>query len=152
MVVVVNTSHHFLEIEYMNTFITGGMSKNRSGQMKVRGSTLSIPETVDRQTRSGDTDMLFVELPKAMERGDIAWYLLTLVEFNSVPEYKAVIEATIAKKAPKPVKAAKAAKAPKAASTKTKSGKSLPITPGTTIVRMGKKVSAPAPAEELVEA
>lgn len=131
----------------MNTFITGGMSKNRSGQMKVRGSTLSIDESVARQTRSGDTDILFVELPRAMERDDIAWYLLTLVEFNSVPEYKAVIEATIAKKAPQPVKAAKA---PRAARPPKVSKPKISAVPGTTIVRMGKKVSVPA--EDLVAA
>lgn len=132
----------------MSKFITGGVSKNASGGWKVRGSTLGIPETVDRQTRAGNTDILFVTLPNEMERDEIPAYLLTLPEFNTVPAYKAVIEATIAKKAPKPAKAPKAAKvakekkpkeakAPKAA----KAAKGPKVTPGVTTVRMGKKVT-----------
>lgn len=139
----------------MSKFITGGISKNAGGQMKVRGSTLGIPETVDRQTRAANTDMLFVTLPREMERDEIPAYLLTLTEFNTNAAYVACIEATMAKKAPKPAKAPKAPKAQaavkpaKAGKTKAKGPK---VTPGVTVVRMGKKVTVSEAEAEAVAA
>lgn len=120
----------------MSKYVTGGVSKNASGQFKVRGSTLSIIDTVERQTRAGNTDILFVDLPRAMERDEIAAYLLTLPEFESV---KTLLEATLAKQAPRTAKAAKTPKA--AAQPKTAKTKSPKVTPGVTQVRMGKKVT-----------
>jgi len=129
----------------MSKFITGGVSKNAGGKMKVRGSTLGIPETVDRQTRAGNTDILYVELPEPMERDAIPAYLLTLPAFADNAEYRACIEATIGKKAPKPVKAPKAPKAAKAPAAvkpaKATKAKGPKVTPGVTVVRMGKKVT-----------
>lgn len=99
----------------MTKFVTGGVSQNSKGTWKVRFSTLDVESTMVRQVKAGNENNLYVELPKPMTRDELPAYLLTLKEFNSNPEMKAVIEATIAKKAPKQPKA----KAPKAAKTKT---------------------------------
>jgi len=131
----------------MSKFITGGISKNSSGGWKVRNSTLSIDESVARQERAGNTDILFVDLPTEMTREEIPVYLLTLPEFRDNAVYAEVLQSTIAKKLPKPAKAPKAVKVAKVAKvTKPK----VSAVPGTTIVRMGKKVSVPA--EDLVAA
>ena len=89
----------------MTTYITGGVSQNRNGAWKVRHSTLSVEDSVVRQVKSGDENIFYVELPKAMTRDELPGYLLTLKEFSSVPEYRQVLELTVAKRQPKPVKA-----------------------------------------------
>ena len=93
----------------MSKFVTGGVSCNVKGTWKVRNSTLSIEDSIARQTRAGDTQIKYVALPREMDREELAKYLATLPEFMDVPEYRSVIEATIAKRAPK-VKKAKVAK------------------------------------------
>lgn len=94
-----------------NRFITAGVSRNVKGTWKVRNSTLSVDESVARQTRAGDTNIKYVDLPEAMDRDALAKYLSTLPEFMSVPEYRAVIEATIAKRQPRAAKPTKMAQA-----------------------------------------
>jgi len=96
----------------MTKFVTGGVSQNSKGTWKVRYSTLSVEETLVRQIKAGNENNEYVELPKPMDRDELPKYLLTLDVFKNRPEFKAVLEATIAKKAPKapkskPVKAAK---------------------------------------------
>lgn len=81
----------------MTKFITGGVSQNSKGSYKVRYSTLSVEDTLVRQVKAGNENNLYVDLPKAMTRDELPAYLLTLKEFNKVPEYKAVLEATAAK-------------------------------------------------------
>jgi hypothetical protein len=97
----------------MTKYVTGGVSQNSKGTWKVRFSTLDVEGTMVRQVKAGNENNFYVELPKPMTRDELPAYLLTLKEFNTNPEFKAVIEATMAKKAPKPakVKAVKAAKA-----------------------------------------
>lgn len=97
----------------MTKFVTGGVSQNAKGTWKVRFSTLDVESTMVRQVKAGNENNLYVELPKPMTRDELPAYLLTLKEFNTNPEMRAVIEATIVKKAPKPAKA----KAPKATKT-----------------------------------
>jgi len=105
-------------------FMVAGVARNMQGKLKVRYSTLSIADTVARQERAGNTEILYVELPEAMVRDDIPAFLLGLEQFSSVPAYKEVLETANtnhalkgkparAPKAPK-AKAPKAPKAPKA--------------------------------------
>jgi hypothetical protein len=103
-------------------FIVAGVARNNQGKLKARYSTLSVAETVARQERAGNTEILYVELPEAMTREDIPAFLLGLEQFSSVPAFKAVLEAAntnhaLKSKAPraKPAAtaAAKPAKAPK---------------------------------------
>jgi len=94
----------------MNKFVTAGVSRNVKGTWKVRNSTLSVADSNLRQTRAGDTNIMYVELPEPMDRDALARYLGTLPEFMSVPDYRAVIEATIAKRQPRPAKTAKTSK------------------------------------------
>lgn len=89
----------------MTKFVTGGVSQNSKGTFKVRYSTLSVEETMVRQIKAGNEFNLYVELPRAMDRDELPAYLLTLPEFSGNVDYKAVLEATIAKKAPKAAKA-----------------------------------------------
>ena len=103
----------------MTKYVTGGVSQNSKGTWKVRFSTLDVEGTMVRQVKAGNENNFYVELPKPMTRDELPAYLLTLKEFNTNAEFKAVLEATIAKKAPKPVKA-KAAKVAKAAPAKVK--------------------------------
>ena len=85
----------------MTKFVTGGVSQNSKGTFKVRYSTLSVEDTMVRQIKAGNEQNLYVALPRAMDRDELPKYLLTLPEFSSNVDYKAVLEATIAKKAPK---------------------------------------------------
>ena len=103
----------------MTKYVTGGVSQNRNGTWKVRHSTLSVEDSVVRQVKAGDEHIMYVELPREMGREELPAYLLTLTEFNTNAAYKAVIEATMAKKAPKPVKV-KAKAAPVKAPAKVK--------------------------------
>ena len=64
-------------------FKVAGVAKNTKGQMRVRYSTLSLEDTILRQKAANNTDIQYVELPKAMKREDIPAYLLGLKEFNS---------------------------------------------------------------------
>ena len=89
----------------MTKFVTGGVSQNSKGTWKVRYSTLSVEETLVRQIKAGNEHNEYVALPKPMTRDELPKYLLTLDVFKNRPEFKDVLEATIAKKAPKPVKA-----------------------------------------------
>ena len=107
-------------------FLVAGVARNNKGQLRARYSTLTVAETIARQERAGQTDILYVDLPEPMSREDIPAYLLTLEAFTSVPDFKACLEdantnhvlkskapraktarATPAPKAPKPVKAPK---------------------------------------------
>lgn len=103
----------------MTKYVTGGVSQNSKGTWKVRFSTLDVEGTMVRQVKAGNENNFYVELPQPMTRDELPAYLLTLKEFNTNPEFKAVIEATMAKKAPKPAKV-KAVKAAKAAPAKVK--------------------------------
>lgn len=98
----------------MTKYVTGGVSQNSKGTWKVRYSTLSVEETLVRQIKAGNSNDFYVDLGREMTRDELPAYLLTLPEFSGNADYKKVIEATIAKKAPKPVKA----KAPKAKAAK----------------------------------
>ena len=91
----------------MTKYVTGGVSQNSKGTWKVRFSTLDVEGTMVRQVKAGNENNFYVELPKPMTRDELPAYLLTLKEFNTNAEFKAVIEATMAKKAPKPAKAKK---------------------------------------------
>ena len=95
----------------MIKYVTGGVSQNSKGTWKVRFSTLDVEGTLVRQVKAGNENNFYVELPNPMTRDELPAYLLTLKEFNTNADYKAVLEATIVKKAPKPakVKATKAA-------------------------------------------
>jgi hypothetical protein len=68
-------------------FKVAGVAKNNKGQMRVRYSTLSLTDTINRQVAAGNTDIKYVELPKAMKREDIPAYLLGLKDFASNPAY-----------------------------------------------------------------
>jgi len=101
----------------MTKYVTGGVSQNSKGTWKVRFSTLDVEGTLVRQVKAGNDNNFYVELPKPMTRDELPAYLLTLKEFNTNADFKAVIEATISKKLPK-VKVTKAkAKAKPAAKT-----------------------------------
>ena len=88
----------------MTNYVTGGVSQNSKGTWKVRFSTLDVEGTLVRQVKAGNENNFYVELPKPMTRDELPAYLLTLKEFNTNADFKAVIEATLTKKAPKPVK------------------------------------------------
>ena len=88
----------------MTKYVTGGVSQNVKGTWKVRYSTLDVESTLVRQVKAGNENNFYVELPHAMTRDELPAYLLTLKEFNTNPEYKAVLDATLVKKAPKPAK------------------------------------------------
>jgi hypothetical protein len=89
----------------MTKFVTAGVSRNVKGTWKVRNSTLSIEDSIARQTRAGDTNIKYVALPQPMDRDALAKYLSTLPEFMDNKDYRSVIEATIAKRMPKAPKA-----------------------------------------------
>lgn len=93
----------------MTKFVTGGVSQNSKGTFKVRYSTLSVEDTMVRQIKAGNEHNLYVDLPRPMTRDELPVYLLTLPEFSGNPDYKSVLEATVAKRAPKAA-AAKVAK------------------------------------------
>lgn len=97
-------------------FMVAGVARNMQGKLKVRYSTLSVADTVARQERAGNTEILYVELPEAMVRDDIPAFLLGLEQFSSVPAYKEVLETANTNHAlkGKPARAPKAPKAPKA--------------------------------------
>lgn len=106
-------------------YLVGGVGRNSAGKLKARYSTLSVADTLDRQVRANNTDLLYVDLPRPMTRDEIPAYLLTLEAFNSVQAYRECLEAantnhalkgkpTRGAKAPRPPKA-KPAKAPKVA-------------------------------------
>jgi hypothetical protein len=94
----------------MTKFVTAGVSCNVKGTWKVRNSTLTVEDSTARQTRAGDTKIKYVDLPQPMDRDALAKYLASLPEFMSVPEYRTVIEATIAKRQPRAAKATKTSK------------------------------------------
>ena len=104
----------------MTKYVTGGVSQNRNGTWKVRHSTLSVEDSVVRQVKAGDEHIMYVELPREMGREELPAYLLTLTEFNTNADYKAVIEATMVKKMPKPAKVKATKAAPVKAATKVK--------------------------------
>jgi hypothetical protein len=89
----------------MTKFVTGGVSQNSKGTFKVRYSTLSVEDTMVRQIKAGNEHNFYVALPRPMDRDELPAYLLTLPEFSGNADYKAVLEATVAKKAPKVPKA-----------------------------------------------
>jgi len=72
-------------------FKVAGVAKNNKGQMRVRYSTLSLQDTINRQVAANNTDIQYVELPKAMKREDIPAYLLGLNEFKSNKDYVAAL-------------------------------------------------------------
>jgi len=88
----------------MTKFVTGGVSQNAQGSFKVRYSTLSVDETLVRQIKAGNEFNLYVDLPQAMTRDELPVYLLTLPEFNSIPEYRTALQTVVAKRQPKPAK------------------------------------------------
>lgn len=75
------------------TYLVGGVGRNKDGKLKARYSTLSVADTLSRQERAGNTDLLYVDLPKAMTRDEIPAYLLTLEAFTSNPAFRACLEA-----------------------------------------------------------
>jgi hypothetical protein len=95
----------------MTKYVTGGVSQNIKGTWKVRFSTLDVEGTLVRQVKAGNENNLYVELPQPMTRDELPAYLLTLKEFNTNADFKAVLETFIAKKAPKPAKVKVKAKA-----------------------------------------
>jgi hypothetical protein len=99
----------------MTKFVTGGVSQNRSGDYKVRYSTLSVEDTLVRQIKADNENNLYVDLPQPMTREELPVYLLTLKEFTSNPEYKQALQAVVAKREPKQVKAKTKVKVPKTA-------------------------------------
>jgi hypothetical protein len=103
----------------MTKYVTGGVSQNSKGTWKVRFSTLDVEGTLVRQVKAGNENNFYVELPKPMTRDELPAYLLTLKEFNTNAEFKAVIEATISKKLPK-VKVTKTKAKPAAKTAKVK--------------------------------
>jgi hypothetical protein len=72
-------------------FKVAGVAKNSKGQMRVRYSTLSLTDTINRQVAANNTDIKYVELPKAMKREEIPAYLLGLKDFASNPGYVAAL-------------------------------------------------------------
>jgi len=60
-------------------YTVAGVAKNSKGQLKVRVSTLSLTDTKNRQIAANNTDIFYVELPKAMSRTD-AWKFLASVD------------------------------------------------------------------------
>ena len=72
-------------------FKVAGVAKNSKGQMRVRYSSLSLQDTINRQVAANNTDIKYVELPKAMKREDIPAYLLGLTEFKSNKDYVAAL-------------------------------------------------------------
>lgn len=89
----------------MIKYVTGGVSQNSKGTWKVRYSTLSVEETLVRQIKAGNENNMYVELPQALTREELPVFLLTLPEFSGNAAFKAVLEATIVKKAPRVAKA-----------------------------------------------
>lgn len=104
----------------MSKFITGGVSQNSKGTWKVRYSTLSVEDTLVRQVKAGNEHNEYVALPRPMTREELPAYLLTLPKFSGNADFKAVLEATVAKKAPKQpkVKITKSVKTSKTAAPK----------------------------------
>lgn len=114
----------------MIKYVTGGVSQNIKGTWKVRFSTLDVEGTLVRQVKAGNENNFYVELPQPMTRDELPVYLLTLSEFNTNADFKAVLETFVAKKAPKPVKVkAKATKATKAAPVKAPAKVKMPSKP-----------------------
>ena len=72
-------------------FKVAGVAKNSKGQMRVRYSSLSLQDTINRQVAANNTDIKYVELPKAMKREDIPAYLLGLTDFASNKAYVAAL-------------------------------------------------------------
>lgn len=104
-------------------YLVAGVARNNAGQLKARYSTLTVAETISRQERAGNTDILYVDLPEPMTREQIPAYLLGLEQFNSVQAYKEVLENAntnhaLKSKTPR-VKAAKPAPVAKTKSAKT---------------------------------
>lgn len=85
----------------MTKYVTGGVSQNSKGTWKVRYSTLSVEDTLVRQVKAGNEHNEYVALPNPMTREELPKYLLTLPKFSGNADFKAVLEATIAKKAPR---------------------------------------------------
>jgi hypothetical protein len=72
-------------------FKVAGVAKNSKGQTRVRYSTLTLQDTINRQVAANNTDIKYVELPKAMKREDIPAYLLGLKEFSGNKDYVAAL-------------------------------------------------------------
>jgi hypothetical protein len=72
-------------------FKVAGVAKNSKGQTRVRYSTLALQDTINRQVAANNTDIQYVELPKAMKREDIPAYLLGLKEFSGNKDYVAAL-------------------------------------------------------------
>ena len=91
-------------------FKVAGVAKNNKGQMRVRYSTLTLQDTINRQVAANNTDIQYVELPKAMKREDIPAYLLGLKEFSGNKDYVAALNKFVKAPAMKmPAKPAKVA-------------------------------------------
>jgi hypothetical protein len=73
-------------------YLVAGVARNSAGQLKARYSTLSVSDTEVRQAKAGNTDILYVDLPRPMTRDEIPAYLLTLEQFKSVAAYREVLE------------------------------------------------------------
>ncbi len=96
------------------TFTVAGTSKHNGG-FKVRFAN-DLMRTKNL-TKSGHTDIILVELPKAMSKLEAVNYIATQSEFDNVGSKAAIMDYLdrndVAPKAPK-AKADPAAKAPKA--------------------------------------
>jgi DNA gyrase/topoisomerase IV subunit A len=100
------------------TFTVAGTSKHNGG-FKVRFANDMM--RIKNLTKSGHTDIVLVELPKAMTKLDAIKHIATLDEFNNVGSKSAIMDyldrKDVEPKAKAPaVKADPAAKAPKAKS------------------------------------
>ena len=73
-------------------YLVAGVARNSFGQLKARYSTLTVEDTVKRQEKAGNTDITYVELPRAMTRDEIPAYLLTIETFSSNPAFREVLE------------------------------------------------------------
>jgi len=73
-------------------YLVAGVARNSAGQLKARYSTLSVSDTEVRQAKAGNTDIVYVDLPRPMTRDEIPAYLLTLEQFKSVAAYREVLE------------------------------------------------------------
>jgi hypothetical protein len=82
------------------TFKVGGVTKNARGQVRVKVSTLSIQDTINRQVAANDTDILYVDLPKAMTREEVPAYLITLDQFKNNVAYAEAINKKLGRNKP----------------------------------------------------
>lgn len=93
-------------------FKVAGVTKNAKGQVRVKVSTLSVQDTINRQVAANDTDILYVDLPKAMTREEVPAYLITLDKFKNNTVYAEAINKKLGRN--KPAVAVKMPAKPKA--------------------------------------